>query len=342
MKGVLQSARGGRPSKVSKPVGAPRGRSGRRVGTSDGLGNSDLSDLEQHDVNPDIDSHDPHDHHSSFDAEAAVAAAAAAQQAHHHQQQHQQLDLSAASILASSVQNPNDQHTELGGPNMEGEATRPQKTQELALRSGYQGIIPESTLAKRLADAPGMRLAEQRRPGQPLNLLRRSNVEALFAQISGVEAPQPCKNCHKGHGPWTSCIVIDGYMCGSCANCWFNASGSRCSFHETRNPQAHANQASQMLSGENLTFPTPASAMVPFNFVSIPASADPLVRYRVEQAMAQVRGANKKTRMMYLIEATARQLAYLITQYEEEAQENQGQAGDQAAPQPVMNEQDAP
>ncbi|KAG7116363.1 hypothetical protein HYQ44_006982 [Verticillium longisporum] len=28
-------------------------------------------------------------------------------------------------------------------------------------------------------------------------------------------------------------------MCGSCANCWFNASGSRCSFHETNLPQQH-------------------------------------------------------------------------------------------------------
>ncbi|KAI0840514.1 hypothetical protein F5Y06DRAFT_262949 [Hypoxylon sp. FL0890] len=347
MKGVLQSVRGGRPSKVTKPVGTPRARPGRRVGTSDGLGNSDPSDLEQHDVNTDGDPHDPHDHHSSFDAEAAVAAAAAAQhhqqqQQAHHQQHQQQLDLTAASILASSVQNTNDQHPELGGPHMEGESTGVPTTEELAQQSGYSNVIVESALAKRLAREPGMRLAQQRRPEQVLNLARRSNVEALFAHIAGEEAPQPCKNCHKGHGPWTSCVIVDGQMCGSCANCWFNASGARCSFHETRNPQAHGNQ---MLGGENLAFPlpsAPASAMAPFNFVSIPASADPVVRFTVEQAMAQVRGADKKARTILMIEATARQLAYLITQYEEDSQENQNQAAGQAAPQPVMNEQDAP
>ncbi|KAI1144620.1 hypothetical protein F5Y05DRAFT_365310 [Hypoxylon sp. FL0543] len=353
MKGVLQSVRGGRPSKVTKPVGTPRGRPSRRVGTADGLVNSDPSDLEQHDVNnPDSNPHDPDDPHSSFDAEAVVAAAAAAQQQHHHQQQQQQhhhqhqhqqqLDLTAASILASSVQNPNDQHPELGGHHLEGEPTRVHTTEELANQSGYSNVIVESALAKRLAREPGMRLAEQRRPEQVLNLARRSNVEALFAHIAGEEAPQPCKNCHKGHGPWTSCVVVDGQMCGSCANCWFNASGARCSFHETRNPQAHGNQ---LLGGENLAFPLPAappSAMAPFNYVSVPASADPVVRFTVEQAMAQVRGADKKARTILMIEATARQLAYLITQYEEESQENQNQAGGQGAPQPVMNDQDAP
>jgi hypothetical protein len=53
----------------------------------------------------------------------------------------------------------------------------------------------------------------------------------LLAHITGDLAPRPCKNCHKGHGPWTQCVVYDGQMCGSCANCWFNASGSRCTFH---------------------------------------------------------------------------------------------------------------
>lgn len=104
-------------------------------------------------------------------------------------------------------------------------------TQDLAVESGYATIVVESALAKRLAREPGLRLAQQRRPEQQLNLGRRSNVEALFAHIAGDLAKVPCKNCHKGHGPWTSCIVVDGQMCGSCANCWFNASGARCSFH---------------------------------------------------------------------------------------------------------------
>jgi DNA-directed RNA polymerase subunit K/omega len=79
--------------------------------------------------------------------------------------------------------------------------------------------------------------------------------------------------------------------------------------------------------------------MAPFNFASIPASSDPVVRYTVEQAMAQVRGADKKTRYMLMIEAAARQLAFQIALYEETVQEEQQQQG---PPPAVMNEPDVP
>ncbi|KAI2626689.1 hypothetical protein GGR54DRAFT_591919 [Hypoxylon sp. NC1633] len=346
-KGIIQPARG-RPGKVTKPVSTPRGRPTRRLGIDDTLPHQE-PDLDDHHVNnddndDDEDEDDP-DHHSAFDPEAAVAAAAAAQH-HHHQQQHG-LELTAASILASSVQNSNDQHPDLSGAHMEGvqmedDIPGAHTTEALARQSGYSKIVVESALAKRLASDPGMRLAQQRRPEQSLNLQRRSNVEALFAHIAGEEAPQPCKNCHKGHGPWTSCVIVDGQMCGSCANCWFNASGARCSFHETRNPQAHGGQ---MLGGDNIAYQLPSAppaALAPFNFASIPASADPVVRYTVEQAMAQVRGADKKTRHMLMIEAAARQLAFQVAQYEEIVQEEQAHANQQGAPQPVMSEQDGP
>lgn len=104
-------------------------------------------------------------------------------------------------------------------------------TEQMAHESGYAGFKVDSAFAKRMARDPGQRLAEQRRHGQDLNLVRRSNVEALFAQIAGTEAANPCSHCRKGQGPWTVCVVYNGQMMGSCANCWFNASGSRCSFH---------------------------------------------------------------------------------------------------------------
>lgn len=106
-------------------------------------------------------------------------------------------------------------------------------TEQLAHDSGYEGFKIDSAFAKRMSRDPGQRLAEQRRHGQDLNLVRRSNVEALFAQIAGTEAANPCAHCRKGQGPWTICVVYSGQMMGSCANCWFNASGSRCSFHGT-------------------------------------------------------------------------------------------------------------
>ncbi|CAN8096905.1 unnamed protein product [Discula destructiva] len=113
----------------------------------------------------------------------------------------------------------------------------PQKTTEqMAQASGYEGFKVDSAFAKRMSRDPGQRLAEQRREGQELNLVRRSNVEALFAQIAGTEAANSCTHCKKGQGPWTVCVVYSGQMMGSCANCWFNASGSRCSFHEKSQP----------------------------------------------------------------------------------------------------------
>lgn len=256
MKGIQSPARG-RPSKVTKPTQAPRGRPVRRPATSDTVPNQD-PELEAHTVDAIEEDHDPHQqeqqhhHHGDFDPEAAAVAAAAAAAQHQQQQQqqaqaqaqaqvqqhHQQhLDLTAASILASSVQNPGE-HPDLGGPHQHQHVEDPNAsgatpTELLASESGYGQVVVESALAKRLAREPGMRLAQQRRPEQVLNLGRRSNVEALFAHIAGELAPVPCKNCHKGHGPWNACVVVDGQMCGSCANCWFNASGARCSFHGT-------------------------------------------------------------------------------------------------------------
>jgi 3-dehydrosphinganine reductase len=150
------------------------------------------------------------------------------QHAHPHQHQHQP----QAQMGAPQQMQPGHQSMD---PSMV------KTTEELARDSGYGDLNVESALAKRLAREPGQRLAQQRRPEQTLNLARRSNVEALFAHIAGEPARVPCKNCHKGHGPWTSCIIVDGQMCGSCANCWFNASGARCSFHGTLSPSSPCN-----------------------------------------------------------------------------------------------------
>ncbi|GAW22373.1 hypothetical protein ANO14919_119100 [Xylariales sp. No.14919] len=376
MKGIITPTRG-RPAKVTKSTATPRGRAVRRGDTvpnqdpdlEDPIVEEEEEDENEEDGDVDAENEQDHtqeehqhqhqhhhqhlqpQHHADFDSEASAAAAAAAaavhhqqqQQQHHHQQHHQPLDLTAASILASSVNNPNDQphHPDLGphGPPMDGPPADVNTTENLARESGYNNVVVESALAKRLAREPGMRLAQQRRPEQALNLQRRSNVEALFAHIAGEAAPIPCKNCHKGHGPWTTCVVVDGQMCGSCANCWFNASGARCSFHETRNPATHGGQ---VMAGDTMGFqlpPAPPQAMAPFNFASIPASSDPVVRYTVEQAMAQVRGADKKTRYMLMIEAAARQLAFQIAMYEETVQEEQQQQG---PPPAVMNDPDAP
>ncbi|KAM0436068.1 hypothetical protein ACHAPT_002960, partial [Fusarium lateritium] len=89
----------------------------------------------------------------------------------------------------------------------------------------------DSALCKKLAGERALRDPIQRRPEAKLNMERRSNVEAFLGYISGTLVARPCKSCHKGHGPWKECVMLDGQLCGSCTNCWFNASGSRCTFH---------------------------------------------------------------------------------------------------------------
>ena len=89
----------------------------------------------------------------------------------------------------------------------------------------------DSAVCQRLGEELAKRNPLQRRPYQELNTERRSNVEAVLCQITGDEPREACRNCHKGHGPWKTCVVKEGQLCGSCANCWFNASGSRCTFH---------------------------------------------------------------------------------------------------------------
>ncbi|KAF4332538.1 hypothetical protein FBEOM_13669 [Fusarium beomiforme] len=93
-------------------------------------------------------------------------------------------------------------------------------------------ILIDSTLGKKLSNEVALRPVRQRRSDMVLNMERRSNVEAFLAHLTGVQVERSCKNCSKGHGPWSECIIYDGQMCGSCTNCWFNASGSRCTFHE--------------------------------------------------------------------------------------------------------------
>lgn len=63
-------------------------------------------------------------------------------------------------------------------------------------------------------------------------------------------------------------------------------------------------------------------------------SNDPVVRYTVERAMAEVRTSDRRTRQIMMIEIAAKQLALQIVEYEDSVRDSQnvnGQ-GDHAAP----------
>ncbi|GJC95687.1 hypothetical protein ColKHC_04513 [Colletotrichum higginsianum] len=179
-----------------------------------------------------------------------------------------------------------------------GTGTLSRTAEDLASESGYGQLVIDSALAKRLANNEGQRPAVQRRQDQTLNLKRRSNVEALLAHVSGQEAHSPCKSCHKGYGPWNGCVVVNGQMCGSCANCWFNASGSRCSFHAPMAP-----------------------GMAPVGSSFGQPGADPTVAQFVkdvlDRAMVEARSDNPHVRFQLRIETAARQLALASAEYAE-------------------------
>ena len=103
--------------------------------------------------------------------------------------------------------------------------------------------------------------------------------------------------------------------------------GTNCCVLETRNPPAHANVIAP--DGGFQLPPIPSAALGGFNYVSVPSASDPVVRYTVERAMADLRAADKRTRQMLMIEVAAKQLAWNILQFEETQAEDQHQVQDQ-------------
>ncbi|KAK2064217.1 hypothetical protein LY76DRAFT_561425 [Colletotrichum caudatum] len=334
----------GRPNKVTKPTGGlkrdPHGRQSRHSSVA-------ADQLEQlaHDAEAEAEHED--------DDEITVPPPPGTSSHHHQQHQQQQqeqqqhhhsnpFDLAAAGILANgppgSVPGADaDIHPDLHSLPAQFAMEAPMGThstgglsrtaEDLASESGYGQLVIDSALAKRLANNEGQRLAVQRRQDQTLNLKRRSNVEALLAHVSGQEAHSPCKSCHKGYGPWNGCVVVSGQMCGSCANCWFNASGSRCSFHAENNLPQHM-PAIQLQPVPQVSANTSFAGTAPMAPGMAPAGpsfgqpgADPTVAQFVkdvlDRAMAEARSDNPHVRFQLRIETAARQLALASAEYAE-------------------------
>ena len=44
--------------------------------------------------------------------------------------------------------------------------------------------------------------------------------KAALVQSRGYVAPKSCKRCTDNGGPFTECVLLDGYLGGGCANCY--------------------------------------------------------------------------------------------------------------------------
>ncbi|KAI1014041.1 hypothetical protein LB504_008636 [Fusarium proliferatum] len=147
---------------------------------------------------------------------------------------------------------------------------------DVALEIYGSRIVIDSTLGKKLAGETSLRPIRQRRSDMVLNMERRSNVEAFLAHLTGVQVSRSCKNCSKGHGPWSECIIYDGQMCGSCTNCWFNASGSRCTFHENNQNSIYA--PAPLYHPQSAGMPTQPFQYAQLNPLALPQGILPMNR----------------------------------------------------------------
>ncbi|KAL5087313.1 hypothetical protein Trisim1_007880 [Trichoderma cf. simile WF8] len=210
---------------------------------------------------------------------------------------------------------------------------------DLAYAAYGDQVKIDSALCKKLAAEVALREPTQRRVDQKLNIERRSNVEALLAHMTGQSAPKPCKNCHKGHGPWTQCVVYDGQMCGSCTNCWFNASGSRCTFHENNHPQPQTLFAASVAASANLmALQPPVLSQSTSPNANINLSADitqwglsESTKQLITQTITDVATFSRRDRFLARIEAAAKELGMRIAEYEEFLRTPEGMAEQNAA-----------
>lgn len=70
------------------------------------------------------------------------------------------------------------------------------------------------------------------RTGRQFNAARSQNIEAWVCQERGRLSEAECDHCKNSYGPFTSCVVFPGHIHGSCANCHYGSSSSRCSIRK--------------------------------------------------------------------------------------------------------------
>jgi hypothetical protein len=82
------------------------------------------------------------------------------------------------------------------------------------------------------------------RPGRNhINLFQPPNCEAALAYSRGqvMDGVQACRDCKRGRGPFTKCVILKGYLKGSCSNCHYSAEGARCSLRTHEQEQTLKN-----------------------------------------------------------------------------------------------------
>jgi len=143
---------------------------------------------------------------------------------------------SAALARPASATPAHPPRTTANPPSSNGEEDEDEEEEEEDLTNYHPAQAMPPLAGKPSATITALQLQSAvRRPAQrpnqgALNLSRMGNREAYLAQAVGALAAQPCVLCAKHKGLWVACVVVSGWLNGSCANCHYAAGGSKCSF----------------------------------------------------------------------------------------------------------------
>ena len=108
------------------------------------------------------------------------------------------------------------------------ESYRPKTPLEWAEQAVFQA---NSQSTKAIAQMELQRGVELRWGRNQINLFYPPNCEATLAYSRGQvrDGVQACRDCKRGRGPFVECVILKGYLKGSCSNCHYSSEGTRCS-----------------------------------------------------------------------------------------------------------------
>jgi len=96
---------------------------------------------------------------------------------------------------------------------------------------------------KAIAQMEILRGVELRPSRNHINLFQSQNCEAALAYSRGqvIDGVQACRDCKRGRGPFAKCVILKGYLKGSCSNCHYSATGARCNLRTREQEQTPKN-----------------------------------------------------------------------------------------------------
>ncbi|KAI1768784.1 hypothetical protein GGR53DRAFT_353264 [Hypoxylon sp. FL1150] len=106
------------------------------------------------------------------------------------------------------------------------------------------------------------------------------NHEAAYAAMCGIVLPpeHACENCRANRTVFTYCIVLPGYLKGSCVGCHYNNSGSRC----THRPDARTRTRAMAMLLNDLS-PAPATTLAPIRRTPVRSNPNAVRSYGGQQ-----------------------------------------------------------